>query len=78
MADEQKPQGIGPVFRAQEEAAEKQARLAATTPEQAWLGEWLKSIDNNLRGIKNILTFFLVLAILGALAQACTALGLIR
>lgn len=50
------------------------AMIPASDPQQVWLGQWLKSIDDSLKSIKNILTFFVILAVLGIVVAGCSTL----
>ena len=52
-----------------EEKAETEARKPATEL------ELLEAINNTLKSIKSMLTFFTVLIVLGLIAQACSLIG---
>ena len=44
------------------------------SPSSEWLGKWLKSIDDSLRTIKNILVFYAILTVLAFVLAFCSAL----
>ena len=47
---------------------------ARLNPSSEWLEKWLKSIDHNLRIIKNILVLLAVLTVIGFILTFCSAI----